>query len=297
MARPRNTELDGLLADAGEILDIKPVKREFRYKEEEPETYTFELVGDYPVRDGVKVFPASFSLPNTDTVIDPESGKYRTIRYLVGVTGIYLDDQKDIDDKAVKRLTPKRFQFDHGRLIVDAKDKTQLDFLMLSGRNESVKEKAQGCYTMYRLVDTRKAEQAKLEDIKLRRKAAAAAEDAEDESMLEHADYLGIRLTTDNGQKKSIEGIRADYIIYAQSNPTVFFKSLDNPLTKSYVKIRKAITEGIITITHVKGQANWNDTKAVIVNFPEGAAEVDFLAKHALTDAGKSFKERLWELL
>lgn len=298
MPRPRNAELGDLLSPTGDILAAEKPKRIAKEKEVGgPETYTYELVGEYPSVDGVVRYPASFSIPNEDTIYDPETGRQRTIRYLVGVDTIWMDEQSDLDKHTIKRLTPKTLHLANGKLIVDAHDEALVEFLTLSNRNEATTNRKQGTYPMYRLVDNQKKEMARLQFLKDSRKAAALAEDAEEEDMLAQASYVGISKYNDQGALKSMEGLRADYIKYASERPDMFNKTYKNPLAVAFVKVREAIEKGIITVTYVRGQAHWNDTKAIIANIPEGKSEYDFLAGFSLTPEGKSFKERLSELL
>jgi len=296
MARGKQLDLESALTDNGDIIEKEaPIKKYKEEVEKAPESYTFEQVGEFMVRDGVTIYPKMCTIPNTDVVLDPGKGKYRSIRYLIGVDTIWEDEQGDMDKQALKRLTPRRFQLTDGKLVVDANDKAQLEFLMLSNYNEGTKDRVQGKFPLYRLVDNTSKEEQALQFMKASRKAAAIAEDASEEDMMIHVSYLGIQ-TVDNGQNKSKAGIRAAYIKYASENPKMFLKSYQNPLAKVFVQVRNAIVNGVISTTKVKGQAHWAETDALIITIPEGKNEVDFLANYATSAEGKSFKERLAEL-
>lgn len=288
---------ENVLSEDGVMSEVEAPKKESKIKIKEPESYTFELIGDFPIRDGVKKYPGMCVIPNTDIIVDEGSGSLRSIRYLVGVASIYVDEQGDLDPKTVRRLTPKRFEFDNGKMIVDARNKAMLSFMRLSNRNQDVKNRAAGIIPLYREVDNGAAERKALERLRISQKAGGMAASADADDMIAHAKYLGISLYNEHGLEKTEEGLMADYIKYAQDRPDLFMNTFKNPLVKTYTAIRDALEQGILTLTHVKGQAHWADTKAFIVAIPEGKHEIEFLASYALTDAGKSFKERVQELV
>jgi len=296
MPRPaKGEDLLGMFTGDGGLQKSEKKAVAAKEAKEEPEngTYVYELVGDFPIVDGIRKYPPTVTMPYSDIIFDEETGSQRNIRYLTGVNSIFEDEQGNLDEKAVRRLIPQQLQFNSGKMIVDARNTALVQYMNLSNFNQATKNRRPGIKATFRLVDTRATERARLDFMKKSRKAAAMAEDADEKAMLDHASYVGILPYNHEGMRKSPDGIRAEYIKYAAENPEYFMKTYDNPYVSTYVNVRMAVDKDIITLNHVKGQAHWSESKALILTIPEGKNSVEVLAKHALSDDGKSFKERL----
>lgn len=163
----------------------------------------------------------------------------------------------------------------------------------MSNMNEGNKNPIHGTRRVYRLLDFEAQEQTAIDKAETRMEAMKMAMEAPVETMIPHAQYLGVRFKNSYGEERGDKAIRVDYLDFADRNPDSFLKSYNNPLVKIEYAIRKAIALDLINLHSVKGQAIWGDTKKFIAQIPDRKDPVKHLSEFALSDSGKDFYSQL----
>jgi hypothetical protein len=275
------------LAQEQEIVEVPKKKKE-------PKEYIFQLIdkfytstSNYPRPP----YPETYFIKNTDVIYDEEAGTERNIRYLEGVSSIYEDEQEHLSEFK-KRQRPE-IKFINGILRVQSNRTSLLRFLLLSNMNEGNKNPIHGTRKIYRVLDFEAQEQTAISNAETRMEAMKMAMDAPVETMIPHAQYLGVRFKNSYGEERGDKAIRVDYLDFADKNPDAFLKSYNNPLVKIEFAIRKAIALDLINLHSVKGQAIWGDTKKFISQIPDRKDPVKHLSEYALSDAGRDFYSQL----
>lgn len=263
-------------------------------KKKEPKEYIFQLIdrfytttSNYPRPP----YPETYFIKNTDVIYDEETGTERNIRYLEGVTTIYEDEQEHLSDFK-KRQRPE-IKFINGILSVQANRTSLIKFLLLSNMNEGNKNPIHGTRKIYRLLDFEAQEEQAINKAETRMEAMKMAMEAPIETMIPHAQYLGVRFKNSFGEDRGDKAIRVDYLDFADKNPEAFMKSYNNPLVKVEYAIRKAVALGLINLDSVKGQAIWGDTKKFIAQIPDSKDTIKHLSEFSLTEDGKDFYSQL----
>lgn len=305
MARPGRppgtiTDLDDKLSSGGEILETEGPKRQKAKKE--PDAYIFEMVGDFlkDPENGTTRYPV-YSHPTSQLVHDEEMGISRMARLIRGHQSIWVDEQKDLDERYANRNRPN-LVFVNGQLIVPASEKNTLKYLMSCSDFEGCKHPATMRKKRYKLIDTEAEEAARLQLEKKIKDAYDKAWETPMEELIPHAKFLGISMTNHKGLEKTPDALRADYVDKARGKGLrsdrevsdavdLFLRTYKNPKVKMYGLVRTAFEKDMIVF--VDGQAIWNDTKAMICQVPEGKNVADYLSELMLTKDGAELRERL----
>ena len=273
---------------------IEQDTQEIVKKKKEPKEYIFQLidrfytsVSNYPRPP----YPETYFIKNTDIIYDEESGTERNIRYLEGVSSIYEDEQEHLSE--FKKKQRPEIKFINGVLRVQSNRTSLIKFLLMSNMNEGNKNPIHGTRKIYRMLDFEAQEQTAIDKAETRMEAMKMAMDAPVETMIPHAQYLGVRFKNSYGEERGYKAIRVDYLDFADKNPDAFLKSYNNPLVKIEYAIRKAIALDLIKLHSVKGQAIWGDTKKFIAQIPDRKDPVKHLSEFALSDSGKDFYSQL----
>jgi hypothetical protein len=94
--------------------------------------------------------------------------------------------------------------------------------------------------------------------------------------------------------KKDNDEIRVEYVSIAENKPDVFLRSYNNPTTKAFYLVKKAMDSGKITENIVPGQAHWGETRALIAVIPSGESAINHLVKFCFKEGdGVRFYDRL----
>ena len=287
-----------VLDENGNLLEITQKSEEYvvepKKKKKEPREYIFQLIDKfYNTTSNYQrpPYPETYFIKNTDVIYDSETGTERNIRYLEGVTTIYEDEQEHLSDFK-KRQRPE-IKFINGVLTVQANRTSLIKFLLLSNMNEGNNNPIQGTRKIYRLLDFEAQEEQAISKAETRMDAMKMAMEAPIETMIPHAQYLGVNFKNSYGEDRGDKAIRVDYLDFADKNPDTFLKTYNNPLVKIEYSIRKAVSLGLINLDSVKGQAIWGDTKKFIAQIPDMKEPIKHLSEFALTEPGKEFYAQL----
>lgn len=277
-----------------DIVEVADIKVEQIKKKKEPKEYIFQLVdkfytttSNYPRPP----YPETYFVRNTDIIFDEETQTERNIRYLEGVSTIFEDEQEHLSD--FKKKQRPEIKFINGVLVVPANRTSLVKFLLVSNMNEGNKNPISGTRKVYRLIDFEAQEEQAINKAETRMEAMKLAMDAPVESMIPHAQYLGVKFKNQYGDDRGEKAIRVDYLEFADKNPDLFIKTYNNPLVKVEYLIRKAMSVNLIDTETSKGQAIWGDTKKFISQIPDRADVVKHLSEFCLTEKGKDFYSQL----
>lgn len=260
-----------------------------KVKQEEKEWYIFKLV-DNNRAGGVYI-------PNVDDVINPETGKVERIRLLSGVNTIWQSGQKDLTPEFIRK-NQRDIEFPRGIKIRRVKrvDSTLLEFMRVCNFNIGNVNRiaGNGRYEFFEY-DAAAAEKEAYEKENFELDMALLAKAEKPEQMRKHAAFLGIRLINDLGEKKSDDGVRKDYVMYAKRNPEYFKKTMNTPQIEVSWLVRKAVADSLIDIGREPGKIFWSNGGGMICVLPQTMQAQDYLTELAMTNSkeGIEFKEQL----
>lgn len=255
---------------------------------DDPDWVIFKLV-DTNKKGGVY-------LPSIDDVIDPRTGQVERIRLLAGVPTIWQKEQKDVSPEYVKKNL-RNIEFPRGIKIrrVAKHDKTLLEFLRMTNANVgNVNRIGSSRFEIYEY-DFAAAEKEAYERENFELEMAILAKQADPKKMWKHAAFLGIRLINDLGERKSDDGVRKEYVMYAKRNPDYFKRTMDTEQIEVSWLVRKGIADSLIEVHREPGKAFWAQGGGMIAVMPKGANPQDYLTELAMTnnEEGRNFKEQL----
>lgn len=282
-------DLNATLNGEGEIQETEVVERPKR--KTQLDSYIFEMVGNFPKdpENGTIRYPG-LTLRSSALVYDEVTNTNRSARVIRGHSSIWVDEQKDIDQKYADRNKPN-LTFSNGQLVIPAGDTNTIKFLQLCSDFEGCKRPTENRKIRFKLINTEAEESQRLEGKKKIKDAYDKAWQTPMEDLIPHAKYLGISMTNNKGLEKTEDALRADYVDKAQAQPDLFLRTYNNPKVKMYGLVKKAFETDMIVF--VDDQAIWNDTKTVICQVPQGKPAPDYLAELMLTKEGMELKSRL----
>ena len=261
----------------------EPVK-----KKKEKSWYEYELTEKHFVPGNTRPpFPENFLIRNTDVIFDAVTGTEREIRYLEGVNTIWVDEQEKLSDNKKKQRPELRFVW--GKMRVPAQKTALIHFLNVTNMNKANPHRLPESRAIFKLVDDEAIEQANYKKFESEMNATELAKAAPYDIMLPHAKFLGINVKDKEGNFVSEIALRPLYYNIANKMADTFIKTYNNPSVLSKFIIDRAVERNIISLTHVKGQAVWSETKTFICQIPDGKKPAEFLAEFCLTEKGRDF--------
>lgn len=272
---------------------VSKTESKIRAQQKEPEMYVFKLL----TPDGVK--PKVYeSISNEMPVFDKENNVVRTIRLVRGASSIYMDEQEGYTPQYLQR-NKLDIVFNNGYLRVPRTNKTLLNFLLNSDDYDKKDNRLKGKKAKYTLVNSQDAENKELEKEEAKLRAINHAMNSGVEEMMIHAEFLGIGMTNEYGEQKSISKIRVEYATKAGEKPEYFMSTAGSPYAKAQYFVKKALDAGLLDVTTKKGYVTWKDSDKTITEIPFGKSVVETIANFILsdTDESKSFYTRLKEVL
>lgn len=277
-----------------EVADI--VVEAPKKKTKTPDYYIFKLIKTFYVTSPDKIpYPENYLIKNEDIIFDEETGTERNIRYLEGVSSIFVEDQENLSEQKQKQRPDLRFRY--GYMKVPANKPSLLKFLLSSNMNVDKKNRMAGTSPLYVMENYEAQEEKNLEKAEVRMDAMRIAMDAPLDMMIPHAKYLGIAFTNNQNVERGEKAIRFDYLNIADKKPDMFIKTYNNPLVKIQYIVQKAMASGLVDTSTVKGQAIWGDSKSFIAQIPDGKNPLQFLAEFSLTEKGKEFYSQIKHII
>jgi hypothetical protein len=291
----------------GNIIDIEPTATQIsevvdivvdapKKQAKKPDFHVFQLIQTFYVTTPGKLpYPENYLIKNEDIIFDEETGTERNIRYLEGVSSIWVEDQEHLSEQKQRQRPDVRFV--NGYLRVPSNKPSLLEFLKKSNMNVDVKNRMAGSKPLYKMLDFQAEESKNMEKAEIRMDAMRIAMDAPLDMMIPHAKYLGIKFVNAQNVERGEKAIRFDYLNIADKNPDMFIKTYNNPLVKIQYVVQKAMASGLVDTSSVKGQAIWGDSKSYIAQIPDGKEPLQFLAEFCLTEKGKEFYSQIKHII
>jgi hypothetical protein len=270
-------------------------KTEYKIKSQqrEPEMYVFKLL--LPEGQKPKVYE---SVINEMPVFDNENNEVRTIRLIRGASSIWMDEQEGYTPQYIQR-NKMEIVFNNGFLRVPRTNKTLLNFLLNSDDYDKKENRMRNKKAKYTLVNSSEAESKELEKEETRLRAINYAMNASIEEMMIHAEFLGINMTNQYGEQKTISKVRVEYANKAGEKPEYFMSTAVTPTAKAQYFVKKGLEAGILDVTTKKGYLTWKDSDKVITEIPFGKSAVESVTNFIMskTDEADSFYKRLKDAL
>lgn len=255
---------------------IKRTEEKIKVQQKEPDMYVFKLLLPADVK------PKSYeSLVNEMPVFDAQSNSVRTIRLIRGASSIWMDEQEGFTPQYIQR-NKQDIIFNNGILRVPRTNRTLLNFLLNSDDYDKKENRMRNKKARYTLVNTAENESNELKKEEARLRAINFAMNASVEDMMIHAQYLGIGMTNEYGEQKTIAKVRVEYANKAGANPDAFMKSAGTTISKVQFFVKKGLDDGHIDVSTKKGYACWKDG-AVICEIPLGKKAYESITEFAMT--------------
>lgn len=258
------------------------------------EWYVFKLV-DNGKKGGVR-------LSNIDDVLNPVTGRTERIRLLNGVDSIWLKDQKDLPkDYEKSNWVELRFFRNQKMLRISKNHQSALEFLRVTNNNigNPYRIIEKGSRQQFFEYDSALAEQEayEVENFELEMALEAKAMDAA--KMRKHAAFLGLSLTNSQGEEKTDDGVRKDYVMYAKRNPKYFKQTMGTKEVEIGWLIKKAIKDGLIDVGREPGRVFWSRNGGMIGVYPQTQNPEEYLRDLASmnTPDAELFKEQLKQVV
>jgi hypothetical protein len=283
----------------GNIIDIEPTVQQIsevsdvvvdapKKQVKKPDFYVFQLIQTFYVTTPGKLpYPENYLIKNEDIIFDEETGTERNIRYLEGVSTIWVDEQEHLSEQKKKQRPEIRFV--NGRLRVPVQKTALIEFLSKTNMNKANPSRLPESRAIFTLIDNEAIEEKNFKKLESEMNATELAKTTVYEVMLPHAKYLGVNVIDENRDYLPERSLRIRYYDAAKRNPDLFLKSFNNPLILAKFVIDRAIEAGLINLTQIKGQAIWSDTQTFIAQIPDGKKPAEFLAEFCLTEKGRDF--------
>lgn len=253
-----------------------------------------------PRAEGRPPYQPIKELPAIAEVFDEEKQTTRMMRYVKGYPSLWVDEQMRMQgyDAGFAERNAWKPRFIDGHLQLTSPQQDLMITSMFLRDNFAGNAAARGVTPVFDLVNKEVTFASKMDLFKAQQQAMAKAMEATYPECLPHATYLGIKESdTQTGQKKSPQQILTEYAEKAQADPSTFLKSFDSPVMKTKALIQGAIEKGIIDTGHVRGQAHWGETKALISLLDMSKDPADSLLEFSSTKTGQKFEQRLRQLM
>jgi hypothetical protein len=268
---------------------VKKTEDKIKAQQKEPDMYVFKLL-----LDGGQKPKAYESVINEMPVYDNQTNSVRTVRLIRGASSIWLDEQEGFTPQYIQR-NKQDIVFNNGYLRVPRTNRTLLNFLLNSDDYDKKENRMRNKRPKYTLVNTAEVESDELKKEEKRLRAINFAMNASVEDMLIHAEYLGIVMTNEFGEPKTIAKVRVEYANKAGTNPDGFMNTAGTTASKIQFFVKKAMSDGHIDVTTKKGYAVWVNTDTVICEIPFGKKAVEAISEFAMskTKEASMFYERI----
>jgi hypothetical protein len=269
------------------------VKYDPKVKTEEKEWYIFKLVESN--RKG------GCYIPNVDDVYNPTTNKIERVRLLSGVDSIWQKDQKDLTPEYIRK-NMRNIEFPRGHKMrrVSGKDSTMLEYMRICNFNVGNVNRiaGNGRFEFFEY-DSAAAETEAFEKENFELEVAILAKQEKPEVMRKHAAFLGIRLINDIGERKTDDGIRREYVMYAKRNPHYFKQTMNSKQIEVSWLVKKGIADSLIEIGREPGKIFWAKGGGQICVIPQNQNPQDYLTELAMTNSedGKLFIEQLKQVV
>lgn len=220
-------------------------------------------------------YPNSYSLPAEELIFDPKLKVNRIIRYVLGETSIYKDEQSSLKDVPVK---VQRIEFVRGTLMVRPEEPTLLAYMLASSLNESnpTRDKTKNIVFFEYKPETDAT--AEMDKNKVLIEAMNFCHTAPWKELRVVATVLGIdtNQTPDEIKHHMLKG-------FAERDPKKFLETLNDKSNIRVYTIREAIKTGALLIDTKTNSITWADGNMICMA-PVGVDPVLHLKDQTFAD-------------
>lgn len=237
-------------------------------------------------------------IPNIDDIINPETGREERARLLVGITSIWIKDQKHLDQDYV-RQNAKSLSFPRGQKILRIPDwdTTSLQFARLCRHNIGSPNRKSGSKFEFFEYDPAKQAKEALDRESLEIDMAIIARELDEVTMKKYISFLKITMHDEIGELKTTDLLRKELMLYAKRNPKQFQDLVNNKSKEVEINylVKKAILSAKIDIGSQPGRAFWGNGGGLIGIIPTSRLPIEYLTELALTNTeeGRQFQNQL----
>lgn len=220
--------------------------------------------------------------------------------YLIrGAKSIWQSDLTDLIkdlDKPQSYINRNRMSllFEDGICRIPVTEKNQLEYARVNTHNVGKNRNGVGKYDYYEY-DAAEEQKFRLEKQMRRIKLIGKANEIPEDKMKKVAAFLGISFVDELGMPKGMDGVRAELMIKADTQPDIFEKYIDSKEVEISWLVRRAIIDAKIDLTGQNGNAIWAGGKGFIAKIPSTRKAHEYLTELAMTNSeeGKIFLEQL----
>lgn len=235
-----------------------------------------------------------------DNVPNPKNNDIpERIWLLNGATSIWESELENIfksKDRYERSRKGRDIVFVDGVLRVRSSDKLMLEFLRKSKHNVGSNRAGAGKFDFYEY-DPQQEQKDRLAKQMIKLEMIVKLKDVDEVKVKQLASFFGIPFVDELGMPKTIEGIRTELMLLADTRPADIQKHFDSKeVTISYM-VKTAIRDAKID-TH-DGNAYWAGGGGFICKIPLGRKPYEYLTELAMTNSqdGMIFKSQLEGLL
>ena len=226
----------------------------------------------------------TYRIPSIDEVYDNSTNKNRLIRYVLGESSVYADEQ------TTKNPVLADVIFVNGILTVQADQANLIAFMENTNYNNSNKNRRDGSLDIFFRVDREIDAQKMVEQEVNSVEANYVASTMDPQKLVAYARVLGINVD------RSMYEIKWDMMNYAKSDPDGFLSGIDDIRTERKQTMFDAQDYNIIDFSHAPNEVNWilGNQRPTILHIPVGMNKMDYFVEWTLDPEGESvYKEVL----
>lgn len=225
-------------------------------------------------------YPGYFRMPSVEEILDEKTNKVRTIRYALGESSIFKDEQSE-------KVTLGDIIFVNGTLTLDRMNPNLLAYMSLSNHNEGNEARNPSKTVFFRKLDPAGSAKIDVDIIIEETKAVSLALGMEFSKLVGYAKIVGI------DTNREVSEIRHDMVLFAKKNPKLFMNGVDDPKVARQTVIGKAREMGIVKFEGRSVKWNTGTSTAPILTVPVGMKVAEYFAEWTIREkeGGEVFDE------
>ena len=241
-----------------------------------PITYRLSRAGKSATYSGQRN-TVTYRIPSIDEIYDPETNTNRLIRYVVGESSIFADEQ------TTKNPVLQDIVFQGGILSVRPESASLIKYLEHCNYNQTNPNRREDKKNLFYKVDLEVNAEQRVADEETAVHATYAASTMDAQKLVGYARALGINID------RSMYEIKWDMMNFAKSDPVAFLEGIDDPRTERTQVIMDAEQANIITFSGNRNEVCWllGNTTATIVHVPVGADKRDYFVDWTFENEGE----------
>jgi hypothetical protein len=227
-------------------------------------------------------------------VKNPETGLVERARLIVGVPSIWQKDQEKLDPIFV-RQNRVSLEFIGKVCRIYKWETTKLLFARLNPNNIESPSAKSGSRLEYFEYNPKKQQEEALKKQMAKIEMVIKAKDMPADKMKKMVVFFGIQLYDELGRMKTEDGLRAELMLKADSDPKTFAKHIDSKEVEISYLVRMAILDSKIDLGGNTGNAAWSGSGGQIGKVPINRKPLEYLTELAMTNSadGRQFLEQL----